>query len=180
MVHKFIVISPEVDDFAREILIDADASFYDLHRIIQQSCGYTDDLLTNFFLCNENWEKELEIVLEDMGQSPADEDIYVMKDTRLGDMLEEEKQHVAYVFDPLQERVLLLELSEIIYGKHQDAPVCSRKHGVAPQLTSDTDFLEKEQTTTEEIDEDFYGSEDFDNEEFDPEGFEISEGNPYA
>lgn len=182
MIHKFILISPEVEDFACEILIDADATFYDLHRIIQQTCGYAEDQLTSFFLCSENWEKEREIVLEDMGQTPADEDIYVMRATRLGDMLEEEKQHVAYVFDPLEERVLLLELSEIIFGKNLASPVCSRRHGNAPQQSLETDEVPEKTHVqkAEEFDENFYGSEGFDSEEFDPEGFEISDGTPYA
>ena len=47
------------------------------------------------------------------------------------------------------------------------------------------EFLNKETTKpSEDLNEDFYGSEsfdteEFDTEEFDPEGFEISEGNPY-
>ncbi|MCM1108687.1 MAG: plasmid pRiA4b ORF-3 family protein [Clostridium sp.] len=182
MIHKFILISPETEDFVCELLIDADATFHDLHRLILQTCGYTDDQMTSFFLCNANWEKEQEIVLEDMGQSTSDEDLLVMKDTRLGDMLEDEKQHVAYVFDPFNERVLLLELSEIIFGKHQETPVCNRRHGEAPAQTADiaTDTAETSLgRKAEEIDENFYGSEGFEDEEFDPEGFEISDGNPY-
>ena len=31
MVYKFRIISDEVDDFLREIKIDSEASFYDLH-----------------------------------------------------------------------------------------------------------------------------------------------------
>ena len=32
MVYKFRIISDEVDDFLREIKIDSEASFYDLHE----------------------------------------------------------------------------------------------------------------------------------------------------
>ena len=34
MVYKFRIISDEVDDFLREIQIDSEASFYDLHEAI--------------------------------------------------------------------------------------------------------------------------------------------------
>ena len=37
MVYKFRIISDEVDDFLREIKIDSDASFYDLHEAILTS-----------------------------------------------------------------------------------------------------------------------------------------------
>ena len=34
MVYRFTLISNEADDFVREIKIDAEASFYDLHKAI--------------------------------------------------------------------------------------------------------------------------------------------------
>ena len=37
MVYKFRIISDEVDDFLREIDIDSEASFYDLHEAILKS-----------------------------------------------------------------------------------------------------------------------------------------------
>lgn len=178
MVYRFTVISDEVDDFAREIKIDADATFYDLHSIILKSCNYTDDQMTSFFICDENWEKETEITLEDMGNTHSDEDNYIMKETVLSELLEEERQRLLYVFDPLADRVFFIELSEIEYSKHQPTPVCSRQHGEPPKQLMDFDEA-MNQTGNLDLDEDFYGSEDFDDEDFDPEGFEISDGDPY-
>mgnify|MGYP003052456006 CR=1 FL=1 len=121
------------------------------------------------------------ILLEDMGTSRSDEDLYLMKKTRLNELLEDEKQRMVYVFDPLDNRMFFIELTEISFGKTQEQPVCSRSHGEAPQQSMDLEeFLNKETTKpSEDLNEDFYGSESFDTEEFDPEGFEISEGNPY-
>lgn len=48
MVYKFRIISDEVDGFFREIKIDSDASFYDLHEAILKSVGYKDDQMTSF------------------------------------------------------------------------------------------------------------------------------------
>ena len=42
MIYRFILISDEVDDFMREIQIDADATFLDFHKAIQETCGYKD------------------------------------------------------------------------------------------------------------------------------------------
>ena len=84
---------------------------------------------------------------------------------------------MVYVFDPLDNRMFFIELTEISFGKTQEQPVCSRSHGEAPQQSMDLEeFLNKETTKPSE---DLNGSESFDTEEFDPEGFEISEGNPY-
>ena len=85
MVYKFRIISDEVDDFIREIKIDSDASFYDLHEAILKCTGYKDDQMTSFFICDDDWEKEIEITLEDMGGGSSEEDTFVMKDTRLSE-----------------------------------------------------------------------------------------------
>ena len=178
MVYKFRIISDEVDDFLREIKIDSEASFYELHKAILGCTGYKDDQMTSFFTCDDDWEKEVEITLEDMGNDSSEEDSYLMKDTPLSELLEDEKQKMIYVFDPLAERVFFIELSEIITGKDLDAAVCSRKSGKAPAQTIDFD----EQMTTNtaiDLDENFYGDEDFNMDDFDTEGFDINTGNPY-
>lgn len=58
MVYKFRIISDEVDDFLREIKIDSEASFYDLHEAILKCCKYKDDQMTSFFICDDDWEKK--------------------------------------------------------------------------------------------------------------------------
>lgn len=183
MIHRYTIISDEVEDFIREIKIDGDATFQDLHDIILQSCEYENNQITSFHLCNEEWEKQLEIVLEDMGTSAADEDVYIMRETRLSDMIEDEKQRLIYIFDPLTERAFYMELTEIIYGQDLDKAVCSRQHGEPPAQLPDLDTLlgnkEPVKRSALDMDEDFYGSEGFDSEEFDPEGFEISENQPF-
>jgi len=179
MVYKFRIISDEVDDFLREIKIDSEASFYDLHEAILKCTGYKDDQMTSFFICDEDWEKETEITLEDMGNGSSEEDTYVMKDTHLSELLEDEKQKLIYVFDPLAERVFFIELSEIITGKELQKAICTRKEGNPPQQIIDFD----EQMNTNaaiDLDENFYGDQDFDMDDFDPEGYEVGEGgNPY-
>ncbi len=178
MVYKFRIISDEADDFLREIKIDSDASFYDLHEAIIKSTGYKDDQMTSFFTCDDDWEKETEITLEDMGQSSSEEDTFVMKDTRLSELLEDEKQKLLYVFDPLAERVFFIELSEIITGTDLDKAVCTRKIGEAPKQIIDFDE-QMNSNSALDLDENFYGDEQYDMEDFDQDGFGLDEGNPY-
>ena len=47
--------------------------------------------MTSFFICDDDWEKDQEITLEDMGSS-SEEDSYIMRETRLSDLVEDEKQ----------------------------------------------------------------------------------------
>ena len=117
MVYKFRIISDEVDDFLREIQIDSEASFYDLHEAILKSTGYKDDQMTSFFICDDDWEKETEITLEDMGSGSSEEDTYIMRETPLSELLEDEKQRQHLyeraldnkVFDVIRENVKLEE-----------------------------------------------------------------------
>ncbi|MCF0159170.1 MAG: hypothetical protein HUJ98_06905 [Bacteroidaceae bacterium] len=180
MVYIFTIVSDETDDFAREIKIDSDATFEDFHQIILSSCNYKNDQMTSFFICNEDWEKEREITLEDMGDSSADEDVYVMRSTRLSELVEEEGQRLLYVFDPMADRVFFIELSEIEYNKNLKEAKVSRQNGEPPIQLMDFDEAMSMKGPSMDLDEDFFGSEDFDSEEFDPEGFEFTDGEPYS
>ena len=179
MVYKFRIISDEVDDFLREIKIDSEASFFDFHEAILKSTGYKDDQMTSFFICDDDWEKEIEVTLEDMGNSSSEEDSFVMKDTPLSELVEDEKQKLIYVFDPLAERVFFIELSEIITGKDLEHAICSRKEGNPPQQT--VDFEEQMANNTSlDLGEDFYGDQEYNIDELDDEGYEMSDGGtPY-
>lgn len=175
MIYRFTIISDEEDHFLREIQMDSDATFYDFHKAILESVGYPDDQMTSFFICEDGWEKKTEITLEDMG-SHSEEDNWVMRGTKLSDLIEEEKQHLLYVFDPLAERVFFIRLSEIITGKNLNAAKCTRKTGDAPKQLIDFDALATPVTTGSDMDEDFYG-EGFDMEELGDEGLEPLDDN---
>lgn len=177
MIYKFTIISDEVDDFMREIKIDADAKFLDLHKLILQSCGYKDDQLTSFTICENGWEKGQEITLEEMDTS-SEVDSYIMAKTRLSDFLEDEKQHMLYTFDPLADRVFFIELSSIKSGSIKEG-VVSRSIGNAPQQTLDFDemFARNPIVSDDDImDDDDLFREDVDMEDIDLEGLEISDG----
>ena len=179
MIYRFTMISDEVDDFMREIQIDSEATFFDFHEVILKSVGYKNDQMTSFFICDDDWEKEKEITLEDMGSS-SEEDIWIMKETRLNELLEDEKQKLIYVFDPLAERVFFIELSEIITGKSLKYAICSKQEGNPPAQTIDFDEITGNNMSTEDLGENFYGDQDYDTEEIDPDGYDLGNGgNPY-
>jgi len=172
MVYRFTIISDEVDNFRREIQIDSDATFLELHNAILKSAGYSNDQMTSFFICDENWEKETEITLEDMGTS-SEMDSWIMEETPLSELLEDEKQHLLYVFDPLADRAFFMELSEIITGKSLDEAVCTKSIGDAPQHVLDFDQLMATQVAATTVHDVFGDDEDFDLNELDPDGFEM-------
>jgi hypothetical protein len=174
MIYRFTIISDEVDDFLREIQISPDATFYDFHQAILQSVGFTDDQMTSFFICDDDWEKEKEITLEEMDDS-SETDSWVMKSTMLSELIEDERQKLLYVFDYLTERCFFIELSEIITGKNAKQPHCTRKEGEPPRQTIYFEEVSAASTSLN-MDENFYGDEDFDLEDFDTDGFDMGEG----
>lgn len=169
MIYRFTIISDEVDDFLREIQIDPEATFYDFHEAILKSVGYADDQMTSFFICDEDWEKEKEITLEEMDDNP-EIDSWVMKETTISELVEDEKQKLLYVFDYMTERCFFIELSEIITGKDMKGAKCTKKAGEAPRQTIDFDEMAAT-TTSLDLDDDLFGDQDFDMDEIDRDGF---------
>ena len=174
MVFKFIIISDEVDNFAREIEIDSEATFLDLQNVLLDSVGYTKDQMTSFFLCDDDWNKETEITLEEMDSS-SDVDIYLMEKTHLEELLEEEKQKLIFVFDYITDRCFFMELNSIVPGEHLAKAKCVGSRGDAPiQMLPLEEFETKQAAATSALllDDDFYGDSEFDMDEIDKEGFE--------
>ena len=185
MIYKFVILSDEVDDFRRDIVIDSDATFFDLHEAILESTGFAKDQMTSFFICDEDWVKEEEITLMEMDTS-SDEDNYVMDSTRLSDLLEDERQKLLYVFEYLTERSFFMELREIITGKSQPKAKCVLSNGKPPVQTTEFEALDERlnirmAATNHHFEEDLYddddefGMDDYDDEDLD----NLSEGNPF-
>lgn len=171
MIYKFLILSDEVDDFVREISIDSESTFFDLHDAILDSVNYSKDQMTSFFLCSDGWEKEQEITLVEMDSS-SEYDNLVMSETVLEDQISDEGQKLLYIFDYLSERAFFIELKEIVLSKHLAEPICSLTKGVAPQeLIEEFDFSSVVSPSAANLDETFYGDEGFDMAEIDEEGF---------
>lgn len=177
MVYKFRIVSDEVDNFKREIDIDADATFLALRNAICESVGYDKNQMNSFFLCDDGWEKDKEITLADMG-SDASEDVYLMEDTVISDFVEDEGQRMIFVFDYLTDRSFFMELKRTEPGKSLQDPVCSVAMGQAPAQFVDMDDFDAKidakaaAVSAADIDEDFYGSDAYNADEFDAEGFD--------
>lgn len=178
MIYRFTIISDEADDFVREIQIDPGATFFDFHQAILKSVNYANDQMTSFFICDEDWEKEQEITLEEM-DTDSEMDSWVMSETTISELVEDEKQKLLYIFDYMTERCFFIELSEIITGKETKAAICTYKKGEAPKQTIDFEELTAAGKSLD-LDENFYGDQDFDLDEFDVEGFDMNDNPPPA
>ncbi len=176
MIFNFRLVSDEVDNFKREIEIDADDTFLDLRNAICDAVQYDRSEMCSFFLCDDSWEKEKEITLDDMG-TDSDEDTYLMDECILSDYLDDEGQKLMFVFDYMTDRAFFLQLKKIITGKSLKDPVCTLSMGKAPDQHIDMKRFEAEidakaakQASLEDFGEDF-DEDGYNEDEFDPEGF---------
>ncbi len=175
MIYKFTILSDEVEDFVRVISIDAEASFLDFHHAILDSCQYTKDMLTTFFICSDDWEKEQEVTLIEMDTGSEYDDL-VMEDTKLEDLINDEKQKLMYVFDLLSERTFFMEVTEIIPGVSSSHAECILSRGHAPaQILLEDDVII---TPDINVDASFYGDTAFDENELDDVDFDDAEPEP--
>lgn len=180
MVYRFKLVSDEVSNFSREYEIDSTATFLQLRNTILDSVGYSKDDFNSFFLCDDDWQKNEEITLEDMGSS-SDRDIWVMGDTPLNELIEEDGQRLIFVFDYMTERAFFMEMKESFPGRTLSDPICVLKKGKAPAQYVDMDEFDAKidqsaASTTlapEDLDLDIYGDDQYDEEDI-ADGFDIN------
>lgn len=193
MIFRFIMLSDEVENFKREYKLDSESTFLDLRDIIIESVGYDKGDMSSFFICDNQWNKEKEITLVDMG-TRSEEDSLIMEESILGDFLEDERQKLMFVFDYLNERAFFMELREIVFGENLDKPEVTKSVGKAPEqsliieeempvvvvpvpqpIEEDDDFNEDFEEEEDNEDE-FYGDDGFNEDELDDDSLEDFEG----
>lgn len=177
MIYNFRIVSDEVENFRRDIQIDADATFLELRNAIFESVGYDKNQMCSFFICDDDWEKQREITLEDMGLD-ASEDAYLMDETILSDEIEDEGSRLMLTFDYLNDRSFYIEMKKSETGRNLSEPLCTSSMGQAPAQESELEELDIKpaaKTSTkslEDFDEDFYGTDSYNDDEFDAAGFD--------
>lgn len=177
MIYNFRIVSDEIDNFKREIKIDADATFLDFKNAICDSVSFDKNQMSSFFLCEDNWEKIREITLEDMGSDSAEE-IFLMEDTIISDHVDDIGQRLIFTYDYLTDRSFFIELKEIITGKTLKDPLCTLSIGNPPPQNIDIDEFEKKvdskatALSADDFDEEFYGNDAYNDDEFDGAGFD--------
>jgi len=169
MIYTFHIGSEDSPKFKVEIDIDASDTFLRLRNAILDAAGYSKDQMDSFFICDEHWNMGKEITYADMGKD-SDDDIWLMEDTPLEELIEDEGQRLVFVFDYLTDRNFFLILKEITPGKSLHDPLCKRKEGTAPREVIDIEELLKTDTTRvapdiSDLDENFYGDDEYNEED---------------
>lgn len=179
MVYRFKIMSDEAPDFRLEIQIDSYSDFRQLRDTLLHAAGYdTLGEADTFFICDDDWTPRIEIALDDIG-SDSDVDVYVMDETILEDLIEEEGQRLTFCYDADDPtRFFLMEMREMLPGRKLSSPLCTLRRGIAPPRTKPKTVVVppkapsvQNPTVFEEIGLEFYGDDDFDVNEL-PEGMD--------
>jgi hypothetical protein len=188
MVYKFVVLSDEDESFVREFEFLDSQSLMDFHSLIQEELEFDKSQMASFFLATDNWEKEEEFTLFDMGTGSS-----TMDDAILEDVIFRKNQKLLYVFDFFNERSLFVEYTgEAQEIEGREYPACTNSKGIPPKqvvfggatrknftniVVSDEDE-EEEDVEPAEVDDLFFSGEDeedlgdFENIEPEPGGEE--------
>jgi hypothetical protein len=129
MVYKFVVLSDEDESFVREFEFLDTHTLMDFHNILQEELEFDKSQMASFFLATDNWEKEEEFTLFDMGTGSS-----TMETAILEDIIFRKNQKFLYVFDFFNERALYIEYTgETKEVEGRELPTCTNSKGVPPK-----------------------------------------------
>jgi hypothetical protein len=129
MVYKFVVLSDEDESFVREFEFLDSQTLLDFHNLIQDELEFDKSQMASFFMATDNWEKEEEFTLFDMGTGSS-----TMETAILEDIIFRKNQKLLYVFDFFNERALFVEYTgETKEVPGREVPSCTNSKGVPPK-----------------------------------------------
>jgi hypothetical protein len=123
------VLSDEDESFVREFEFLDSQTLMDFHNIIQEELEFDKSQMASFYLATDNWEKEEEFTLFDMGTGSSTMEVAVLED-----IIYRKNQKLLYVFDFFNDRGLFVEYtgeSKEIEGR--EYPSCTNSKGVPPK-----------------------------------------------
>lgn len=129
MVYKFVVLSDEDESFVREFEFLDSHTLMDFHNILQDELEFDKSQMASFYLATDNWEKEEEFTLFDMGTGSSTMEVAVLEE-----IIFRKNQKLLYVFDFFNERALFVEFTgEAPEIDGREYPVCTNSKGVPPK-----------------------------------------------
>ncbi len=129
MVYKFVLLSDEDESFVREFEFLDTHTLMDFHNLIQEELEFDKSQMASFFMATDNWEKEEEFTLFDMGTGSS-----TMESAVLEDIIFRKNQKLLYVFDFFNDRSLFIEYTgETKEDEEHDLPACTNSKGVPPK-----------------------------------------------
>jgi hypothetical protein len=129
MVYKFVVLSDEDESFVREFEFLDSHTLLDFHNLLQEELEFDKSQMASFFMATDNWEKEEEFTLFDMGTGSSTMEVAVLED-----IIFRKNQKLLYIFDFFNERSLFVEYTgELKEIEGREYPSCINSKGIPPK-----------------------------------------------
>lgn len=129
MVYKFVVLSDEDESFVREFEFLDSHTLLDFHNMLQDELEFDKSQMASFYLATDNWEKEEEFTLFDMGTGSSTMEVAVLEE-----IIFRKNQKLLYVFDFFNDRALFVEYTgESKEIDSREYPACTNSKGVPPK-----------------------------------------------
>ncbi|MBX2978854.1 MAG: hypothetical protein KF905_06125 [Flavobacteriales bacterium] len=133
-IHRFRVLIDHPSEAFRDIEIQSDQSFLDLHTAIKDAFAFIGQEMACFYVSDEEWGKGPEIPLADLGFGmDGDEAPALMDQVLISDHIRSTQQRFIYAYDFLHLWMFMIELigaSEALPGVQYPRVVMSM--GQAP------------------------------------------------
>ncbi|MCB0481208.1 MAG: hypothetical protein KDC83_07230 [Flavobacteriales bacterium] len=99
MIYKLRVLLDTEKDVFRDIEVQGESNFEDLHFVILQAFGWQPHEMASFYETNDNWDKGEEIPLMDIQEEFGPKKMPTMSDIKIEEKLERKGEKMLYVFD---------------------------------------------------------------------------------
>jgi hypothetical protein len=188
---RFHITLENNDELVRVLDLPEDRTFEDLYNAVLQSVGFDNSQLGSIYVCNDAWEKKVEITLIDMDADEGDL-IPIMHDTALDEYIHGKGQKLVFEYDFVMMWRFMIEVQDILEGDKKtkyprivesvgDAPDQYESNDIFPSEVTDEDdelikqlqkknkdFFHHGEEEDDEFgdDEDVYDEDDFGHEEY--------------
>lgn len=139
MVFRFRIILDAKDDIFRDIELEEELTFEDLHNAITQAFGFGGSEMASFYVSDDDWNQGEEIALFNVSEGL--ESTKIMSETNLSSLFSEEQKRMLYVYDFFNMWTFFVELIDI--GEHVDGtsyPNLINSYGETPEDPPEKNF----------------------------------------
>ena len=111
MIYRIRIILDTKEDIIRDIEIENNSTFKDLHLEILKSFQFDGNEMASFYLSNDNWIQGKEISLSSFQEEDKDE--LIMENCSLDSIIDENQKKFIYIYDFLNLWTFFIEIFEI-------------------------------------------------------------------
>ena len=155
MIYRIRIILDTKEDIIRDIEIENNSTFKDLHLEILKSFQFDGNEMASFYLSNDNWIQGKEISLSSFQEE--DEDELIMENCSLDSIIDENQKKFIYIYDFLNLWTFFIEIFEInSIIKDEKYPKLIFSLGKIPEKAPDKNFEEIKDNDFEDDFEDNY------------------------